>query len=790
VLANDTDVDGDALTSILVSGPSNGSLTFNANGSFSYTPNVNYNGPDSFTYKANDGSLDSAPILVSLTITPVNDPPVSDPSAAADAYTTLEDTVLNVAAPGVLANDTDVDGDPLTSILVSGPSNGSLSFNADGSFSYTPNANYNGSDSFTYKANDGSLDSEPILVSLTITAVNDPPVSDPIAAADAYTTLEDTVLNVPAPGVLANDTDVDGDPLTSILVSGPSNGSLTFNPDGSFSYTPNANYNGPDSFTYKANDGSLDSAPILVSLTITAVNDAPVAVNDSFTMNEDAVLNGNLASNDTASGDGGNVWSLTTAASNGLAVVNANGTFSYTPNANYNGPDSFTYTITDADGDTSTATVSITITAVNDAPVSDPSVAADTYTTLEGTVLNVPAPGVLANDTDVDGDPLTSILVSGPSNGSLTFNADGSFSYTPNVNYNGPDSFTYKANDGSLDSAAILVSITVTPNSNSFLATGTSPGDGVRFGADGTAGTNTNIQAAGTNATDGSVLSFPGFNGEVTVAHADFNNDGILDVVVGAGLGGGPHVRVINGATGAEFGSFFAFDPTFTGGVFVAASDINGDGLAEIVVGAGSGGGPHVKVFDGRTFAELKSFFAYDPSFSGGVSVATYDFNEDGFNEIVTGAGPGGAPHVRVFNGLDGSVIKEFMAYALTFRGGVYVAAGDFDNDLVPDIITGAGAGGGPHVIDWEYDTLKVLDSTMAFDKFTQPDGTVIDQLFAGGVRVGIAYGSDDNKEDLIVGAGPGGGPHVKVYFKGNSLDQLFSYFSGDPSNAQGVFVG
>jgi hypothetical protein len=286
------------------------------------------------------------------------------------------------------------------------------------------------------------------------------------------------------------------------------------------------------------------------------------------------------------------------------------------------------------------------------------------------------------------------------------------------------------------------------------------------------------------------VLSFPGFNGEVTVAHADFNNDGILDVVVGAGLGGGPHVRVINGATGAEFGSFFAFDPTFTGGVFVAASDINGDGLAEIVVGAGPGGGPHVKVFDGRTFAELKSFFAYDPSFSGGVSVATYDFNEDGFNEIVTGAGPGGAPHVRVFNGLDGSVIKEFMAYALTFRGGVYVAAGDFDNDLVLDIITGAGAGGGPHVIDWEYDTLEVLDSTMAFDKFTQPDGTVIDQLFAGGVRVAIANGSADEKQDLIVSAGPGGGPHVKVYFKGNSLDQLFSYFSGDPSNTQGVFVG
>ena len=888
VLANDTDVDGDALTSILVSGPSNGSLTFNADGSFSYTPNANYNGPDSFTYKANDGSLDSAPILVSLTITAVNNPPVSDPSAAADAYTTLEDTVLNVAAPGVLANDTDVDGDALTSILVSGPSNGSLTFNADGSFSYTPNANYNGADSFTYKANDGSLDSAPILVSLTITAVNDAPVSDPSAAADAYTTLEDTVLNVAAPGVLANDTDVDGDPLTSILVSGPSNGSLSFNADGSFSYTPNANYNGPDSFTYKANDGSLDSAPILVSLTITAVNDAPVSLNDSYSTNEEVILsvptlgvlgndtdtdgkplnsilvngpshgslslnangsfsytpnanyngpdsftykanngslNGNIATvnititpvndapvsdpsaaadayttaedtvlnvaapgvlaNDTDVNGDPLTSILVSGPSNGSLTFNPDGSFSYTPNVNYNGPDSFTYKANDGSLDSAPILVSLTITAVNDAPVSDPSAAADAYTTAEDTVLNVAAPGVLANDIDVDGDPLTSILVSGPSNGSLTFNPDGSFSYTPNVNYNGPDSFTYKANDGSLDSAAILVSITVNPGNKNYLTTG------ISIGADPLAApTETFVQKPGIIPPEKAVLSFPGFSGEVSVAQADFNGDGIIDIVVGAGLGGGPHIRVINGATEQDFGSFFAFDPSFRGGVFVAASDINGDGFADIVVGAGPGGGPHVKVFDGQTFAEIKSFFAYDPSFRGGVSVAAYDFNKDGFNEIVTGAGAGGAPHVKVFDGQSLQVIKEFMAYALTFGGGVYVAAGDFDSDLVPDIITGAGAGGGPHVIDWEYDTLKVLDSTMAFDKFTQPDGTVIDQLFAGGVRVGIAYGSDDNKEDLIVGAGPGGGPHVKVYSKGNSLDQELSYFAGDSINSDGIFVG
>ena len=632
--------------------------------------------------------------MVSLTITAVNDAPV----AVNDSYTTSEDTLLSVATLGVLANDTDADGNPLTSILVSGPSHGSLTFNANGSLSYTPNTNYNGSDSFTYKANDGSLDSAPILVSLTITAVNDPPVSDPSAAADAYTTLEDTVLNVPAPGVLANDTDVDGDALTSILVSGPSHGSLTFNADGSFSYTPNLNYNGPDSFTYKANDGSLDSAPIVLSLTITAVVPVPV-----------------------------------------VPVVE----------------------------------VPVPVVPVIEVPVVPvPIVPVVEVPVPVVPVVEVPVPVVPVVEVPVPIVPVVPVVPP--------------ITQAPLISPHAmPVNVALRSNSNAAPNGH-------TPQSGAinYLATGTSPGEGVRFGAGGVSGTNTNIQTAGANNTTGSVLSFPGFNGEVRVAHADFNNDGILDIVVAAGPGGGPNVRVINGATGAELGSFFAFDPTFIGGVFVAAADVNNDGLAEIVVGAGPGGGPHVKVFNGQTFAEIKSFFAYDPSFSGGVSVATYDLNGDGFNEIVTGAGPGGAPHVKVFDGQSLQVIKEFMAYALTFSGGVYVAAGDFNNDLVPDIITGAGAGGGPHVIDWNYNTLEVLDSTMAFDKFTKADGTVIDQMFSGGVRVAIAYGDIDGKQDLIVGAGPGGGPHVKVYYKGNSLDQLFSYFSGDPSNTQGVFVG
>src|SRR5207247_2290763 len=185
------------------------------------------------------------------TITGANDAPV----AVNDSYTTPEDTTLNVTVPGVLANDSDVDGDTLSAILVSQPSHGSLTLNSNGSFSYVPAANYNGTDSFTYKANDGQADSGIATVTITIGGANDAPV----AVNDSYTTAEDTTLNVAAPGVLANDSDIDGDTLGAVLVSQPAHGTLTFNSDGSFTYVPAANYNGPDSFTYKANDGQADS---------------------------------------------------------------------------------------------------------------------------------------------------------------------------------------------------------------------------------------------------------------------------------------------------------------------------------------------------------------------------------------------------------------------------------------------------------------------------------------------------------------------------------------------------
>src|SRR5206468_2060537 len=185
------------------------------------------------------------------------------------------------------ANDTDVEGSPLTAGLVTGPAHGTLTLNPNGSFTYTPAANYNGADSFTYRANDGTLNSGVATVNLTITAAEN---NAPAANNNSNTTPEDTAPTVAARGLLDNETDEDREPRKAGAVTGPAHGTLTLNLNGSFTSTPAANYNGADSFTYRANDGTANSGVATVNLTITAVNDAPVAANDSYTTPEDTAL--------------------------------------------------------------------------------------------------------------------------------------------------------------------------------------------------------------------------------------------------------------------------------------------------------------------------------------------------------------------------------------------------------------------------------------------------------------------------------------------------------------------
>lgn len=302
-------------------------------------------------------------MTVSLIVELVNDTPVAEN----DAFAIAEDNTLTVlAAAGVLANDSDPDSVE-TAVLVTDVSDGTLTLNADGSFTYTPDANFDGADSFTYRAVDGNTQSALATVTIDLTPVNDAPV----AVADAYSGIEDvTLTRNAAAGVLANDSDIDSASPTVTLMIDVTDGTLTLNADGSFSYVPDSDFEGSDSFTYRASDGALDSATVAVNLTIGAVNDLPVAVADAYTISEDGTLDitAGVLLNDTDIESANLTAELVTNVAHGTLTLDADGTFLYQPAADYFGPDTFQYRAHDGADPSSAVTVAIDVTPVNDAP--------------------------------------------------------------------------------------------------------------------------------------------------------------------------------------------------------------------------------------------------------------------------------------------------------------------------------------------------------------------------------------------------------------------------------------
>jgi Ca2+-binding RTX toxin-like protein len=359
----------------------------------------------------------------------------SSPVAASQSPSTDEDTALPVTLVA-----TDADCDLLTYSIVTPPAHGALT-GSGADRAYTPAADYNGPDSFTFRASDGVNESNIATVSITVNPGNDPPVASPNSAILA----EDSFAMVGLPA-----TDVDGDPLTYSIVTGPAHGTLSGSGN-SRTYTPAADYHGPDGFTFKANDGTADSNVATVSLTVTPVNDPPVAVNDTASAAEDAFVDIDVRANDSdLDGDPLTVTAVGTPA-HGTAVIQ-DGNVRYTPDPNYNGGDSFTYTISDGNGGTDLASVALTVTPVNDAPVAADSSAQVAQDTPEDIPLHA---------TDLDGDPLTYAVVTQPLHGTLS--GSGSIrTYSPDDRYHGPDSFTFTANDGEVDSNVATVSITVT----------------------------------------------------------------------------------------------------------------------------------------------------------------------------------------------------------------------------------------------------------------------------------------------------------------------------------------
>ncbi|MCS6849606.1 MAG: FG-GAP-like repeat-containing protein [Gemmataceae bacterium] len=293
----------------------------------------------------------------------------------------------------------------------------------------------------------------------------------------------------------------------------------------------------------------------------------------------------------------------------------------------------------------------------------------------------------------------------------------------------------------------------------------------------------------------------PAFLGGVRVAMGDINNDGFPDIVTAPGPGGGPHIRVFNGLTGIEFAGWMAFGGTWFGGSYVASADVNGDGFAEVIVGADAGGGPRVQVFDGLSILQagaglipspiaIGNFFAYAPTFRGGVRVAAGLVNGDRFADIVTAPGPGGGPHIRVFAG--GSpfgpvptAINNFFAYGVNFTGGVYVAVGSCGS-----VVTAPGAGGGPHIRIFQLgpETRPINSS------YFVPLATSLyfgDQaIFNTGVRVATADVNGDGFADIITSYNAGGPrPVVRAfdYFTGQLLR---FYFGSNPERDDLTFIG
>ena len=439
IVLTGNDADGDPLTYTIVSSPTNGTLTGTAP-NLTYNPTLNFNGTASFTFKVNDGTVDSNIATISITVTAVNDAP----TAIAQSLGTPRNTDLTLTLTG-----SDVENSPLTYTVVTAPTSGTLIGTAP-NLTYRPNSNFVGADSLTFKVNDGTVDSAVATVNITVSFSN----VAPVAVAQSVTTNEDTARSITLTG-----NDLDPDTLTFTVVNSPTNGTLSGTAP-NLTYTPALNYNGADSFTFKVNDGTVDSPAATVSITVTAVNDVPVALAQSLTTAEETALAITLTGTDVDAGNPKN-FSIVTPPTPAMGTLSGTApNLTFTPTLNFTGPASFTFKINDGTTDSNTATIAINVTAVNDAPLA----IAQSISTAEDT-----AKAITLTGTDADGDAITYTVVNQPTHGTLTGIAPN-VTYTPALNYNGTDSFTFRVNDGTVNSATAMVSITVTASNDAPVA--------------------------------------------------------------------------------------------------------------------------------------------------------------------------------------------------------------------------------------------------------------------------------------------------------------------------------
>jgi large repetitive protein len=452
-----TDLNGDILAFALVTGPANGTLTFLADGTFDYTPDANFSGTDSFTYVANDGTVDSNVATISITVTPVDDAPVV--TGTITLAPLAEDTVLTITAAQLLANVADIDtlaaGLSVTGLT---PSSGTVIQTGPGTWSFTPAANDSTAVTFNYQVTDGTT-SVANSASLDLTPVNDAPVAAPVTLAAIA---EDSgALIITSAQLLAGVTDVDTTTLSITALSIASGlGSLANNGNGTWTYTPAANDSTSVTFNYTASDGFVAASSTAAPVTLTSIAEDSGALQITA-----AEL---LAGVTDIDGPAATITALSIASGLGALVNNNNGTWSYTPALNDTNPVTFNYTASDG-FIAASSTASLNITPVNDGPEAAPvtlaAIAEDSGVRL------ITSAQLLTGVSDVDGPPATITALSIASGlGTLVDNGNGTWSYTPAANDSSSVTFNYTASDGSL-SASSTASLDITPVNDAPVAT-------------------------------------------------------------------------------------------------------------------------------------------------------------------------------------------------------------------------------------------------------------------------------------------------------------------------------
>ena len=577
-----TDTDSNALIYSIVSNGSKGTaaITNTATGAYIYTPDPDATGVDSFTFKANDGLLDSNIATISVNVTALNDAPIANNANL--------NTTEDVAANGVLSAS-DIDGDSLIYVIIANATKGEvvITNTTNGDYTYSPNPDAAGVDSFTFKVNDGLVNSNAATVSVSITAVNDAPV----ASNGNLNTSEDVAVN----GVLSA-SDADGDALIYSIVSNGGKGTavITNAVTGDYTYTPNPGATGSDSFTFNVNDGQVDSNIATITVNLALVNDAPVAQASTLNTDEDVAANGVLNATDTDSN--ALIYSIVSNASKGTAAITntATGAYIYTPNPNATGDDSFTFKVNDGQVDSNTATVSVSIAALNDAPIANNG----NINTTE----DVAASGVL-NASDADGNALNYSIVSNGSAGTaaITNTATGAYIYTPNPDATGSDSFTFKANDGLLNSSTAIVSVSITAVNDAPVANNgnlntsedvTVNGVFSASDVDGNALIYSIVSNGGkgtvtiTNAATGAYTYTPNAGAIGTDSFTFKVNDGLLDSNIATII---VNLALVNDTPIADGGTLNTDEDVVTSSV-LNASDIDGDTLSYTIVSNGSNG--------------------------------------------------------------------------------------------------------------------------------------------------------------------------------------------------------